>query len=264
MVEREARAVAAFNHVHICQIYDVGPNYLVMEYIEGQTLKGPLPLDKALEYAIQICDALDAAHKKNIIHRDLKPANILVNKGGIKLLDFGLAKITREREVTEGAATQTVDLTTDNAILGTLQYMAPEQLEGKEADARSDIFAFGAVLYEMVTGKRAFEGASRASVIVAILERDAPSVRGIAPAALDSVVKRCLAKDPDERWQSVRDLKYELERIAGRGTAAPLLGAPLQWLPRNPLAWVRTLGAALAIVAAVAGAFWLGRGGKQD
>src|SRR5262249_23250560 len=162
---------------------------LVMEYIDGAPLKGPLPLDRALQYAAQVCDALDAAHRKNIVHRDLKPANILVTKSGVKLLDFGLAKIKASR--TADGNTETIALTQANPILGTLQYMAPEQLEGKEADARSDIFAFGAVLYEMLTGKHAFEGKSQASLIAAILEREPPSVADVAPAALDRLTRRC-------------------------------------------------------------------------
>ena len=163
--EREARAVAALNHSHICQLYDIGPNYLVMEHIEGKPLAGPLPLDQALRYAIQIAEALDAAHQKGVVHRDLKPANILVTKAGVKLLDFGLAKMSASAETAVAGATQTIALTKDNTILGTLHYMAPEQLEGREADSRADIFAFGAVLYEMLTGRKAFEGGSQASVI---------------------------------------------------------------------------------------------------
>src|SRR5438270_9516844 len=168
--DREARAVAALNHPNICQLYDVGPNYLVMEFIEGAPLKGPLPIDKAVEYAGQILDALDAAHRKGITHRDLKPANILVTKQGIKLLDFGLAK--QVAPLQQDGATLTQALTAQGQILETLQYMAPEQLQGKEADARSDLFSFGYVLYEMLTGKRSFEGPSAASVIAAILERE--------------------------------------------------------------------------------------------
>jgi len=160
---REARAVGALNHSHICQLYDVGPDFLVMEYVDGKPLQGPLALEQTLRYAVEIADALDAAHRKGITHRDLKPANILVTKSGTKLLDFGLAKLSKEREAVAGGETRTKSLTDENAILGTLQYMAPEQLEGKEADARSDLFAFGAVRYEIVTGKRAFEGASKAS-----------------------------------------------------------------------------------------------------
>jgi serine/threonine protein kinase/Tol biopolymer transport system component len=217
--EREARAVAALNHPHICTLHDIGPNYLVMEFIDGQALKGPLPLPQALKYAAQICDALDAAHKRGIVHRDLKPANILVTKSGVKLLDFGLAKMKTSRP-TDGN-TETIALTQANTILGTLQYMAPEQLEGKDADARSDIFAFGAVLYEMLTGKQPFEGKTQASLIAAILERDPPSIADAVPTALDRLMRRCLEKDPEQRWESARDLKAELEWIA-EGGAAPV------------------------------------------
>src|SRR5712691_11653968 len=210
--EREARAVAALNHPHICTLYDVGPNYLVMEYVEGAPLKGPLPVEKALEYAAQICNALDAAHTKKITHRDLKPANILVTKQGVKLLDFGLAKI--DKPVVMDQETVTMGLTAKGQILGTLLYMSPEQVNGEEAAPQSDIVSFGLVLYEMLTGKRAFEGKSPASVIAAILERPAPSVADVAPPALDRVLKRCLEKDPENRWQSARDLRAALELIA--------------------------------------------------
>src|SRR6266545_5211537 len=186
--EREARAVAALNHPHICQLYDVGPNYLVMEFVDGTPLAGPLPLPKAIEYAGQILDALDAAHTKGITHRDLKPANILVTKQGIKLLDFGLAK--QNSSLHEADATLTAALTSKGQIVGTLQYMSPEQLQGKDADSRSDLFSFGCVLYEMLTGKRAFEGQSAASVIAAILERD-PAPLAVAPP-LERVVRRSL------------------------------------------------------------------------
>src|ERR1700722_10573841 len=210
--EHEARAVAALNHSNICTLHDVGPNYLVMEYIEGSPLKGPLPVDQALKYAAQICDALDTAHKKGITHRDLKPANILATKTGIKLLDFGLAKMGPAIQAGEG--TMTMALTGKGEILGTFQYMSPEQVTGQDAGPRSDIFSFGLVLYEMLTGKRAFEGSSPASVIAAIMERPTPSIATIAPPALDRLLQRCLAKDPDDRWQSARDLKAELEWIA--------------------------------------------------
>ena len=223
--EREARAVAALNHSKICTLHDVGPNYLVMEYIEGTTLKGPLPLDQALKYAAQICDALDAAHKKGITHRDLKPANILVTKAGVKLLDFGLAKLgTPGPAIKAAEGTMTMALTGKGEILGTFQYMSPEQVTGQDAGPRSDIFSFGLVLYEMLTGNRAFEGSSPASVIAAIMERPAPSIADVAPAALDRVLQKCLAKDPDNRWQSARDLKDELEWIAsssGRSDRKP-------------------------------------------
>src|SRR6266581_3152321 len=204
--EREARAVAALNHPHICQLYDVGPNYLVIEFVEGTPIQGPLPLKEAVEYAGQILDALDAAHSKGITHRDLKPANILVTRQGIKLLDFGLAK--QSAPLSETDATLTAALTSKGQILGTLQYMSPEQLHGQDADPRSDLFSFGCVLYEMLTGNRAFEGHSAASVIAAILERE-PAPLDAAPP-LDRVVKKCLAKDPDARFQSARDLKTAL------------------------------------------------------
>src|SRR5262245_43861927 len=241
--EREARAVAALNHPHICQLYDVGPNYLVMEYIEGQPLRTPLPLDQALKYGAQICDALDAAHRKGIVHRDLKPANILVTKTGVKLLDFGLARI--EPAVTADDNTDG-GLTGKGEILGTLHYMSPEQLQGQKADSRSDIFSFGLVLYEALTGKRAFDGSSPASVIAAIMEREAPSVADVAPPSLDRVLHRCLAKDPELRWQSAADLKSELEWIAEGNTSDKKASArPLRkWWER--MAWMLAAGSSLS------------------
>ena len=214
--EREARAVAALNHPNICTLHDVGPNYLVMELVDGAPLKGPLPVEKAVEYGGQILDALDAAHRKGITHRDLKPDNILVTKQGIKLLDFGLAK-QAAAPLKDPDATLVAGLTGQGQIVGTLQYMSPEQLHSKEADARSDIFAFGCVLYEMLSGKRAFEGASAASVIAAILERE-PAPLDVAPP-LDRVIRKCLAKDPDERFQNARDLKYNLTLARDRPPA---------------------------------------------
>jgi Tol biopolymer transport system component/tRNA A-37 threonylcarbamoyl transferase component Bud32 len=206
--KEEARAISALNHPHICTLHDVGPDYLVMEYIEGQPLKGPLPVEKAVEYARQILDALDAAHRQGIVHRDLKPANILLTKNGVKLLDFGLAKAERAKATSASDETVTQAITQEGAILGTLQYMAPEQLQGKPVDARSDLFSFGCVLYEMLTGKRAFDGASAPSVIAAVLERE-PAPLEVSPP-LARVVKSCLAKDPDERIQTARDVKTVL------------------------------------------------------
>ncbi len=212
--DREARAVGALNHPHICTLHDIGPNYLVMEYIQGESPKGPLPVATVIEYAGQILDALDHAHRKGITHRDLKPGNVLATRAGIKLLDFGLAKLPSVTP-TEGDETLTQaanePLTRDAHIVGTLQYMAPEQLQGSEADARSDLFSFGCFFYEMLTGKPAFEGPSAASIIAAILERPAPSVSEIASPSLDRVLKRCLAKDPDQRFQTARDLKCAIE-----------------------------------------------------
>src|SRR5258708_2070211 len=201
--EREARAVAALNHPHICQLYDVGPNYLVIEFVEGTPLKGPLPLKEAVEYAGQILEALDAAHKKGITHRDLKPANILVTKQGIKLLDFGLAK--QSAPLSETDATLTAALTSKGQILGTLQYMSPEQLHGQEVDARSDLFSFGCVLYEMLTGNRAFEGRSSASVIAAILEREPAPLEEGPP--LPPLVRPSPAHNPDHRFHTTPDPK---------------------------------------------------------
>jgi Tol biopolymer transport system component len=243
--DSEARAVAALNHPNICTLHDVGPNYLVMEYVDGAALNGPLPLPQALRYAAQICDALDAAHCRGITHRDLKPANILVTRQGIKLLDFGLSK--RSEPLKETDATRA--LTEQGAIIGTLNYMPPERLQSKEGDARSDIFSFGLVLYEMLTGQRAFNGSSTASVIAAILERPAPSVVWVAPAAVDRVLQRCLAKDPHERWQSVRDLKVELEWIAAGDTEIQLTDTPGRKSKSGWLAWTVTV--LVAILAGV-------------
>jgi serine/threonine protein kinase len=227
--EREARAVAALNHPHICTLHDVGPDYLVMEYVEGTPPKGPLPLEKASEYAGQILDALDAAHHKGIIHRDLKPANILVTKQGIKLLDFGLAK----QAVPAKEMDPTRALTEQGQIVGTLRYMSPEQLEGKEADARSDLFAFGCVLYEMLSGKHAFDGLSAASVIAGILEREpAPLTKDPGEAAwlFGRLLKRALAKDPDQRFQTARDLKAALSWVMDQPPAGAAKASRRMWI----------------------------------
>jgi Tol biopolymer transport system component len=238
--EREARTVAALSHPHICPVYDIGAqdglDYLVMEYLQGETLaariaKGPLPIDEALRYAIQIADALCQAHRHGVIHRDLKPGNIMLTKAGAKLLDFGLAKVNDGRTDAPGsltsAPTETTPLTRQGSIAGTLQYMAPEQLEGQEADARSDIFAFGLILYEMLSGKRAFEARSQAGVISAIMTTEVPplsSLNTAIPPALDHVVTTCVAKDPDARWQTASDVLLQLKWIAGTGLRA---GAPI-------------------------------------
>src|ERR1700732_1277163 len=193
---REAKAIAALNHPHICQLYDVGPNYLVMEYVEGTPLAGPLPLDVALRHAVQIADALSAAHAKGITHRDLKPANILVTASSIKLLDFGLALLSRDgdgRARSEGA-TLTMGMTQAGTILGTAAYMSPEQAEAKSADARSDIFSFGLVLYEMLSGRRAFTGDSAIAIMAALLHKEPELIE--ATPALQSILTRCLRTSP--------------------------------------------------------------------
>ena len=234
---REAHAVAALNHPNICTLHDVGPNYLVMEFIEGSPLHGPMPVEKAAEYAGQILDALEAAHRKGIVHRDLKPANILLTRQGIKLLDFGLAK--RTGPLTELDATEVQGVTQTGQIVGTLQYMSPEQLQGKPADQRSDIFAFGCVLYEMLSGKRAFEGKSSATVIAAILEREPQPLQLTPP--LSRVMQTCLAKDPDRRFQSAIDLKRALHWAMENGVEA----AALQ--PQKPSRWWQAAAAALLL-----------------
>ena len=245
--EREARAISSLNNPHICTLYDVGHQdgivYLVMELLEGQPLnerlaKGALPLDQALQYAIQIAGALDAAHRSGIVHRDLKPANVMLTKAGAKLLDFGIVKAVARGTGVTAAPT----LTAEGVLLGTLQYMSPEQLEGREADARSDVFAFGALLYEMLTGTRAFAGESQSSVIAAVLDREPPSLlakQPQTPPALDRVVRKCLAKNPDERWHTAHDLRDELQWIAtGYSTAvsSPAAGRSSRWLGWSAIA----------------------------
>jgi serine/threonine-protein kinase len=234
--EREAKTVASLNHPHICTLFDIGQqdgiDYLVMEYLEGETLaqrlqKGTLPLEQVLTFAIEISDALDKAHRKSVTHRDLKPGNVMVTKSGTKLLDFGLAKLKQEAAPENGSlsnlSTAADPLTAQGTIVGTLQYMAPEQVEGREVDARTDIFAFGAVVYEMATGKRAFDGKTQASVIGAIMSSDPPpisSLQPMTPPALDRVVRKCLAKEPDDRWHVAKDLCDELKWITGGSSQA--------------------------------------------
>jgi eukaryotic-like serine/threonine-protein kinase len=229
---REAQAISRLSHPHICSLYDIGEAngtaFLVMEYLEGRTLAdrlsdGPLPLEQALRHGIEICDALDRAHRQGVIHRDVKPGNVMLTREGAKLLDFGLAKLRKAEDGIAEDTTASLHLTREGEMVGTVLYMAPEQLEGRESDARTDIFAFGVVLYEMITGRQPFTGASRASIIASILTSDPPSVSALQPLVsqrLDRLVKRCLTKNPDERWQTARDLGYELREIAEEGAHA--------------------------------------------
>jgi serine/threonine-protein kinase len=210
--EREAQAIAALNHPNICTLHDIGPNYLVMEFIDGTPLKGPLPVDQTLRYAIQICDALEAAHKKNIIHRDLKPANILVIASGVKLLDFGLAKIETP-QVVDGV-TQTFALTEVGVVMGTAAYMSPEQAKGEVSDARSDIFSFGVVLCEMLNGLSPFARNSPIETMSAIL-RDEPATT-YAPPNISAVIARCLRKSAADRFQSIAEVRSAIERAMSK------------------------------------------------
>jgi eukaryotic-like serine/threonine-protein kinase len=274
--EREARALSTFNHPSICHLYDIGcqdgTDYLVMEFLEGETLaerlrKGPLPLNEALKLGAAIAEALHLAHRAGIVHRDLKPGNIMLTKSGAKLMDFGLAKPgslqgmseTRTAPLLSAAVTisgpsPATPLTTAGSILGTIQYMSPEQIAGQEADARSDIFSFGCLLYEMVTGTRAFQGKSQISVASAILEKEPEPLSKflpMAPAALDHVVTECLAKDPEARWQNAADIARELRWIAGSGATAT--AAPPPTLERRNrllqnLPWAALVAALLALL----------------
>jgi serine/threonine protein kinase len=281
-MEREARAISSLNHPHICQLYDIGSqdgtDYLVMELLEGETVaerirKGALPLNEVLKVGAEVAAALDFAHRAGIVHRDLKPANIMLTKSGAKLMDFGLAKPFGMTASASGAApsftavatmtglSPASPLTTAGSIVGTIQYMSPEQIEGKEADARSDIFALGAVLYEMVTGKRAFEGKSQISVASSILEKDPEPIAVVKPAsppAFDHVVKTCLQKDPEGRFQNAHDVTLQLKWIAEdrSSPSAPALAAPTHH-PRERLAWAVAIF--IAIVAGVIAGIFVAR-----
>jgi len=276
--EREAKVISSLSHPNICTLFDVGHDdgidYLVMEHLEGESLQerleqGPLPMDKVLAMGIQIADALDQAHKGGVVHRDLKPGNIMLTGGTIKLLDFGLAKYQMpESEVSSASFSRlltetpaSAPLTVEGTILGTFQYMSPEQIEGKEADARSDLFALGAVLYEMATGKKAFAGKTQASLIGSIMHsapEDVSQVVPLAPPAFDRVIQTCLAKEPDERWSNAHDLRLQLQWLAEGGSQVGI-PAPVSARRKNRerLAWA---AAALALAAAATFAvLWMQR-----
>ncbi|MBI3406584.1 MAG: protein kinase, partial [Acidobacteria bacterium] len=281
--EREARVVSGLSHPHICTLYDIGhhegTDFLVMEFLEGETLaqriaRGTIPLDELLRIASQVADALDKAHRQGLVHRDLKPGNIMLTKSGAKLLDFGLAKRIGLTPMSSPASTSTrVDfprglalskqlsaahgdspITEEGAIVGTVQYMSPEQLEAREVEARSDIFSFGAVLHEMATGQPAFSGRSQASVIAAILNAAPAPITATQPqipVSLEHIVGRCLAKDPDERWQTMRDLRSELQWVAEGcfGATTPIAHATQPWRTFLP----RTVGAIFLLMSIILG-----------
>ena len=251
--EREAKAISALNHSHICTLYDVGPDFLVMEYIEGPTLaerlrKGRLPIEQVLRYGAQIADALIAAHERGITHRDLKPGNIMLTGKGVKVLDFGLAKCMPGTEEGFDATS-----TATGAVVGTPAYMAPEQLEGRECDGRTDIFAFGLVLYEMATGKRAFGGSTHAEVIAQTM-RCEPDLGDLAPPQFAHLVERCLAKDPASRWHSAADVKLEIEWIEKSLTSPP---AAKPTIPSIRKRRGLVLAGSLALLVIIAGLGWL-------
>lgn len=279
--EREAKTISGLNHPNICVLYDVGQQdgleYLVMECVEGETLakrleKGALPLEQVMRYGAQIAEALDKAHRSGIVHRDLKPGNVMLTPSGAKLLDFGLAKQTAPLGTlaTITGTSPAAPVTQQGTIVGTFQYMSPEQIEGKELDGRSDIFSLGAVLYEMVTGKRAFEGKTQLSVASSILEREPAPIREtkpITPPSLEHAIQRCLAKDPEERWQAARDLAIELNWIGKSGSqteavAMTLATKPAGWKKYGSrLAW---LACGALAVSLLPGALWWRKSSEPD
>jgi Tol biopolymer transport system component len=271
--EREARIISSVSHPNICTLHDVGHedgvDYLVMEHLAGETVaerlrKGPMPMEQVLRCGIEVCEGLEKAHRCGVVHRDLKPANIMLTKSGAKLMDFGLAKVAAVVAVGPASLAETLStaalshpITEEGRVVGTFHYMAPEQIEGKEADARSDIFALGAVLYEMATGKRAFEGKTMASAIATVLEREPAPISSIQPMvspAFERLVRTCLAKDPDERWQTAHDVKLELEAVQEMGSTAgvPALVVGARRGRRRTVLALAIAGWAVAIVAFLA------------
>jgi serine/threonine protein kinase len=249
--EGEARAVAALNHPHICTLYDVGPNYLVLEFLDGKPWRGPLRPETAVQHAIQITDALHAAHRQGIIHRDIKPENLLLTASGIKIVDFGIAKRT---DPVGGEPTGSDTITTEHQIPGTLRYLGPEQLEGRPASERTDIYAFGLVLYEVIAGTPAFQATSSITLMASILKDDPPPISEVQPRvspALARVIHKCMAKDPETRWQTAADLRDELRWIAQQGN----LMAPPAAASRKPVRTAVFAAGLLLLTVALVGFF---------
>jgi len=285
-MEREARSISSLNHPHICHLYDIGSqdgtDYLVMEFLEGETLaerlrKGALPLNEILKIGIAVAEALALAHRQGIVHRDLKPGNIMLTKGGAKLMDFGLAKfaagglgsaassaplLSAARTMSQGSPVS--PLTMAGTMVGTIQYMSPEQIEGKDADARSDVFALGAVLYEMITGARPFEGKSQISVASAILEKEPEPIsvaQPLAPPAFERMVTACLAKNPEERFQAAQDVALQLKWISESGTLV-LSSKEEKRNNRELLAWL--IAGVLALIVIAVALWWHGSKGTEQ
>src|SRR5437868_4372009 len=273
--EREARAISSLKHPNICMLYDVGHQdgveYLVLEYLEGESLadrlqRGPLPMEQVLAYGTQIADALERAHRKGVVHRDLKPGNVMVTRDGLKLLDFGLAKPMAGAALASSAlgamttSQESKPLTAEGTIVGTFQYIAPEQLEGKDADPRSDLFALGCVLYEMAAGKRPFDGKTQASVVAAILATEPPrisSLRPLTPPAFERVVQGCVNKDAEERWQTAHDVKLQSKWIAEGGSQAGVAAPVAVYRKhRERTAWM-IAAACLLLAIATGSGYWL-------
>ncbi|MGH9421248.1 MAG: serine/threonine-protein kinase, partial [Thermoanaerobaculia bacterium] len=270
--EREAQAISKLNHPNICTLFDVGRQndieYLVMEYLDGEPLterlsRGSMPVAEVLRYGIEIADALDKAHRTNIIHRDLKPGNVILTRSGAKLLDFGLAKamdaalVASTSPQTTTALLPDEPLTAEGTLVGTFCYMAPEQVEYARSDARSDIFAFGCMLYEMLTGRRAFNAASRAGMIAQIIASDPPSIatlRPMTPSSLDRVVRTCLAKNPDDRFQTAHDVMLALQWIRDEQTNP---SAPVMIATSRGRAWRERTAWAIALIVAIGAAVWI-------
>ena len=270
--EREARTISSLDHPNICALYDVGEangiHFIVIQYLEGQTMaerleRGPIPVAQAIRYGIDVADALDRAHRAGIVHRDLKPANIMLTRTGAKLLDFGLAKLHDDPApfgISSLTRLDALNVTTEGAVLGTYQYMAPEQVEGRATDPRTDIFAFGAVMYEAVTGTRAFPGPSPASVIGSILKDEPPPVSlsvPLAPPVFEQLVHTCLAKDPDERWQTTADVKRQLTWMASSPRVSSDATGPVALPSKRPDVgrWLVTAVLAIALAAVLPSAW---------